>query len=371
MKLIRAIIFLALSILIVVAAWVLVNAWVFKEPWLNYLWANFSYLLHQEWFAVLLVALIYIAAFLFARWHLIAWPIRLDLRAEIEDLNLQLDLEALNSPGKKTEIETMKDALSGITRRMNQIGPLDRILWTRGQEEAAWTQVDAVERALAVMQSFESVKAHLESAEQDLRAIPTKDASAFADLVKSELERCASESSAALDDRFRSLLYEALSAIDAHSENDLDDTMNWHNKSLWLTCVGILLLVSLEGARRGGGALFAAGAAGGFLSRLMRAINQVDNPTDSSAYWTTLALSPVVGALAGWTGIVLVELAVSLGVLGTAFSGISMANGYGSLTVALAFLLGFSERLFDSITGSIEDKAAQKADALSTASSDS
>jgi hypothetical protein len=47
-----------------------------------------------------------------------------------------------------------------------------------------------------------------------------------------------------------------------------------------------------------------------------------------------------------------------------------MANGYGSLAVALAFLLGFSERLFDSITGSIEDKAAQKADAQGTASSD-
>jgi hypothetical protein len=78
--------------------------------------------------------------------------------------------------------------------------------------------------------------------------------------------------------------------------------MNWHNKAVWLTWVGVLILITLEGARRGGGGLFAAGAAGGFLSRLMRAIKQVDDPTDSSVYWTTLSLSPLVGALAGWTG---------------------------------------------------------------------
>jgi hypothetical protein len=370
-NLIRTIIFLVLSIVIVVVGWVVPGARIFKEPWLNYLWANFSYLLHQEWFAVPLVALIYLTAFLFVRWHLIAWPIRLDLLAVIADLKLQLDLEVLDSPAKKGKIDAMREALCGAARRLNQIGALDRILWTRGQEEAAWSQVDDVECELAVLQSFGRVRARLELSEQELREIPTKDAGALADLVHGELARCASEAGDSCDNRFRSLLYEALGVINAHDANDLDDTMNWHNKALWLTCVGVLLLISLEGARRGGGGLFAAGAADGFLSRLMRAIKQVDDPADSSAYWTTLSLSPLVGALAGWTGILLIELAFRLGVLGAAFGGVSMETGYASFALALAFLLGFSERLFDAIAGSVEEKAAKKAEAKGASSLDS
>jgi hypothetical protein len=366
-NLIRTTLRLALSIFIIVSALFLLNAWVFKQTWMNYLWVNLSYLLHQEWFAVSLVALIYLTAFLFMRWHLIAWPIRCDLLGRITDVTLQLDMEALDSPEKKAKIDAMRLTLRGAVERLNQTGPLDRILWTRGHEEAAWSQVDNIECKLAIMQSFERVKARLETAERDLREILTKDAGDLADLIHTELASTTSEISVR-DNRFRSLLQEALDLVDTHDENDLDDTLNWHNKTVWLTWLGVMLLVSLEGTRRGGGGLFAAGAAGGFLSRLMRAIKRVDDPADSSAYWTTLSLSPLVGALAGWTGILLVELGFKLGVLGSTFSGVTMENGYGSFALALAFLLGFSERLFDAITQSVEDKVDKKAEAKGTPS---
>ncbi len=367
-SLIRTTLRLALSILIIVFALFLLNAWIFKQAWTNYLWVNLSYLLHQEWFAVLLVALIYLTAFLFMRWHLIAWPIRLDLLGRIIDVTMQLDMEVLDSPEKKAKIDAMRSTLHGAAQRLNQIGLLDRILWTRGHEEAAWIHVDGIERELVVMQSPGRVKARLETAERDLREIPAKDATDLADVIYRELAGATSEVTGSRDSRFRDLLYEALGVIDTDDENDLDDTLNWHNKTVWLTWLGLTLLISLEGTRRGGGGLFAAGAAGGFLSRLMRAIKRVDDPTDSSAYWTTLSLSPLVGALAGWAGILLVELGVKLGVLGNTFSGVTMENGYGSFALALAFLLGFSERLFDAITESLEKKVDEKAEAKGTPS---
>ena len=336
---------LAFSIVTAGVAWLILKAWVFREPWLDYLAVNIRYLLHQEWFAVPLVAVIYLIAFLFVRWHLIAWPIRLELLGAIHDLNLRLDIELVDSANKQVKIDAMRTTLCGAAERLNQVEFLDCILWTRGQEEAAWSHVDNVEREIAIIRSFARVKASLETAEHQLLEIPDKDAKALADVIRNELAQVSPEVGDCRDKRFSSLLYEALCVIDAHDENDLDDTLNWHNKALWLTWLGVLILISLEGAKRGGGGLFAAGAAGGFLSRLMRAIKRVDDPTDSSVYWTTLSLSPLVGALAGWTGILLVELALKVGVLGNAFGAITMDNGYGSVALALAFLLGFSERL--------------------------
>ncbi len=174
---------LALSLLIAVVAWVVLRAWIFRETWLHYLWQNDSYVLHQEWFAVTLVCLIYFTVFLFVRWQLIAWPMRCELLGRINDLKLQLDLEPLDSPAKKAKIDAMTELLSGAARSLNQIGPLDRILWTRGQEVAAWSHVDYVECELAVMQPFGTVEASLETAERNLREIRAEDAGALADLV--------------------------------------------------------------------------------------------------------------------------------------------------------------------------------------------
>lgn len=362
-RLIKATLLMTLSILMVVVAWVILSAWAFKEPWLHHPWQNVSYLLHQEWFAVTLVSLIYVTAFLFIRWQLIARPIRCDILGYITDLQLQLDLEPLDSSAKKARIDALKGMLCGAAGRLNQIKPLDRIFWTRGQEVAAWGHVDDVECELAIMQPFDRVKARLETVERDLREIGSEDAGALADVIHRELARATSEDERLLDHRFRCLLYEALRVIDSDEDSELDDTMNWHNKTVWLTWLGVLLLISLEGTRRGGGGLFAAGATGGFLSRLMRAMKRVDDPTDSSRYWTTFFLSPLVGALAGWTGILLVELAVKLGVLGSAFNGVKIETGYESFALALAFLLGFSERLFDAIAGTLEAKVDKKAEA--------
>jgi hypothetical protein len=157
------------------------------------------------------------------------------------------------------------------------------------------------------------------------------------------------------------LLYEALGTIYSDRDDDNDNLLTWHNKTLWLSGVGILFLISLEGVKRGGGGLLAVGAAGGFMSRLMRTLKRDNVPTDYGAYWTTLFLSPLLGALAGWTGILLVESARRLGVLGEVFKGVTVQGGYGDFPLGLAFLLGFSERLFYGILKPLEARVGEKA----------
>jgi len=373
---------IALAALIVVAAlfimlagWVLVSAWISKEPWLTSFWTNVRYMLHQEWFMVPLVTLIYITGFLFARWHLIAWPNRLVLHQQIGAAKLRLSMERPGDAENDRRIAGLQLMLTAAAARLNRISFVDRILWSRGQEIANTRHVSEVERELGVIQTDARVRARLETAVQELREIPTKNASALADLIQSELARIpADESGRTTADtgRLRGLLYEALGTIYARRDDDNDNLLTWHNKTLWLTGVGILLLISLEGVKRGGGGLFAVGATGGFLSRLMRTLKRDNVPTDYGAYWTTLFLSPLVGALAGWTGILLVELAYRLGVLGEMFNGVTVQNGYGSnFALGLAFLLGFSERLFDEILKPLEERIEKKAQASSSSGSSS
>jgi hypothetical protein len=349
--------------LIVVAAQVISSAWVSRQPWLNPLWLNVSFILHREWFAVPLVALIYVASFLFVRWHLIAWPNRRVLLQQIGDLRLRLALEAPGDPEKERKIGELRGMLDRAAARVNRVRLWDRILWSRGQELANTRHVSEVERELSVLQPHPRVKARLETAEQELREIPTKNASALADAIHAELAGSPG------DERIRCLLYEALGIIYSRRDDDNDNLLTWHNKTLWMTGLGILILISLEGVKRGGGGLFVVGAAGGFMSRLMRTLRAQDVPTDYNAYWTTLFLSPLLGALAGWTGILLIELSHTLGVLGEVFKGVTVQFGYGNLALGLAFLLGFSERLFYGILKPIEDGITKKAQPGSSSSS--
>jgi len=115
--------------------------------------------------------------------------------------------------------------------------------------------------------------------------------------------------------------------------------------------------------------LFLVGGTGGLLSRLSRSLDRKDVPTDYGASWTTLFLSPVVGALGAWAGILLIGLAHSLNVLGSALAA-NWNNPHDPMTLAVALLFGFSERLLSSIFGELENKAGVKSSDGSTSQQD-
>ena len=160
-------------------------------------------------------------------------------------------------------------------------------------------------------------------------------------------------------DRWRALLREALGMIYDNSDRNYSEFMSWQNKSVWLTGCGLLFIATLAAVLQHGGLLL-VGAVGGLLSRLSRSLQRANVPTDYGASWSTLFLSPVVGALAGWSGVLLVILAVQLNVLGPLFKT-DWCNPWSPLTLGIAFLLGFSERAFDSILKQLEDKTQAQA----------
>jgi Putative Ig domain/Abnormal spindle-like microcephaly-assoc'd, ASPM-SPD-2-Hydin len=181
----------------------------------------------------------------------------------------------------------------------------------------------------------------------------------YTDQLAARVRVAVAQPSAPPLDRWRALLREALGIIYDNADRDYSDFMSWQNKAVWLTGCGLLFIVTLAATLQHGGLLL-VGAVGGLLSRLSRSLQRANVPTDYGASWTTLFLSPVVGALAGWSGVLLVILAVQLNVLGPLFKT-DWCNPWSPLTLGIAFLLGFSERAFDSILSQLEDKTQAQA----------
>jgi hypothetical protein len=160
----------------------------------------------------------------------------------------------------------------------------------------------------------------------------------------------------------RASLVEALTFLNEQTDSRIAQVVGWQTKAVWLAAIGCGLMVLLAFAA-GNPVLFIAGAAGGYLSRLARALKRADVPTDYGASWTTLFLSPIVGALSGWFGILLIVVLADsqFNVLGAAFQAVKWAGPVAPIALGLAFALGFSERLFDEMIAGLDPKASKKA----------
>jgi hypothetical protein len=150
---------------------------------------------------------------------------------------------------------------------------------------------------------------------------------------------------------------ENLTYLNDQVDSNFAQLVSWQTKAVWLAGVGCGLIVLLA-ASVGNPVLFIPGAAGGFLSRLARALKRADVPTDYGASWTTLFLSPIVGALSGWFGILLIVVLADskFQVLGAAFQTVNWYCPMTPIPLGLAFGLGFSERMFDGIMAALETK---------------
>src|SRR5208283_1190086 len=83
------------------------------------------------------------------------------------------------------------------------------------------------------------------------------------------------------------------------------------------------------------------------------------------ASWSTLFLSPVLGALSGWFGVLLIQFASDpqFGLVGGPLKMITWDNPYAAGTLFGAFMLGFSERLFDGLVSRLEAQIDKKEEA--------
>lgn len=160
-------------------------------------------------------------------------------------------------------------------------------------------------------------------------------------------------------ERWRALLVEALTLIYENMDTGFYQLASWHNKMMWLVGCALLFMFALA-VSLGNAVLLLLGAVGGLLSRLTRTTAASEVSNDYGATWGSLFLSPLTGALSAWGGILLIILGLKLNILGMALN-LDWCNPYEPVALAIALLFGFSERLFDSVTGQIQEKLLKSA----------
>jgi hypothetical protein len=323
------------------------------------------------WWGTVLCIGLFLASILFIRWHNIARSIHVMLVRQLDAVETRLNIEVEDVPTGK--IDYLKRIVEGLQKDFNPVhwGSGRRklgefLFWSRGRENAAWVALHEVERQLAsFLAPVEHVKTHLSWAESQLRVVGGVSALSLADRITVELrDELPTDATLRLsrEKERKALLANAISIIYADRDTKFSMLMEWHNKANWLLFTAMILIAFLAFAL-GNAVLFLAGAAGGFLSRLMRALKRDDVPLDYGASWTTLFLSPVFGAMAGWFGVAMIEFATNGNVrlLGEAFDVVDWEDPAGVVTIAVAFMLGFSERFFDAVVGAVE-RSAKKAE---------
>lgn len=314
----------------------------------------------EDGLATLAVVLVFLGSIWMVRWHNIARPNREMLQAEIDNATARFKSETgqdLTSPGFEYLKALLDQASASIVWDRGKSW-FDFFFWTRGQEITGWARIHEFQRDTAKLLakgSLDTVRARLQAVALDLAGMDRPHAKAFAGNIGTALAV-----SPADEDALRGLLVEAITYLNDETDSGFAQLVGWQTKAVWLAGVGGGLMVVLSFAV-GNPVLFIAGAAGGYLSRLARALKRADVPTDYGASWTTLFLSPMVGAISGWFGVLVIAALSKLQVLGPAFEAVQWCCPLAPLSLGLAFGLGFSERLFDGLMSSLDDKVDQQA----------
>jgi Putative Ig domain/Carboxypeptidase regulatory-like domain len=297
----------------------------------------------------LALAFLFLASIYFARWHNIAAPTRKSLISRIEDVQVRAEHAHLVD-ARKEQLALAKKRLAGPNWGMAR----DFLFWSQGQENAVWATIHFAE--MEILDKYplapERVTARLNTAQQQLAASDDARDKALSERIKQAFDCKEPVTSAAA---LRELQFEVQYYLYNANDSNFAQLTSWQNKAAWLTLVGLMIIVVLAYAADHW-ALFVAGAAGGFLSRMSKQLKRADVPSDYGASWTTLFLSPVLGALLGWFGVLLVAFASDpdFGLVGGPLKQITWTDPFAPGTLFGAFLLGFSERLFDGLVSKLE-----------------
>jgi hypothetical protein len=311
-----------------------------------------------------LTVVLFIVGVLLFRYHNVVSTSRESLKARVKNLEERIPLES----DKQIHWEQSRDlvnAAKGVVRQFDEWHPAEWFFWSRGRELAGWMRVHEIERqVVAFLVPEHRVVERAVCAESDLRQLVNwPSAIALADRMRQTIQEVAAASSSDPGhahshavDHLRQQLGEGLSILYTHTDAKFADFMEWHNKAMYLVYLALLAVMVL-GLVFHHEELFLIGGVGGLMSRMARSLFRADVPNDYGASWTTLFLSPLLGAIAGWVGIALIIWLREMNVLDDELFGrIDWSRPTDAVMIGMAFTLGFSERLFMSLLSKVEGK---------------
>ena len=315
----------------------------------------------------LVVCAIYFLLLLLARFTWIVLPNNQYLRIYAEEVKAQLVIEQDN-PAVQTKVEeTIKPAIEKLLDDVLTLIPYINwknwhcwLLAGTGKQLACWRNVHKAKVFAIDLLSDNDARALAIVVNQTLASHSSKEGKGLSKEITKALD-------AGSDiQMIKSLAKHGQEFLFDDRDSYFQGLASWQNRATWLVMVSLLTVVVL-GLTHGNTALFVLGAVGGLLSRMRKALSRKDYAFDYGASWSTLFLAPVVGALTGWVGVLLVFVLTEAHLLGSVFEtilNISVIRGvpWSDLPItkeamALAVAFGFSATFFERIMERMENSA--------------
>lgn len=306
----------------------------------------------SERYMGLLVIFAYFLMVQMLRTHFVADPLRQSARSELARQRRRL--KAIPKTDRESAVVVRRSThkmLRSAERSLSPPGGFGRLRellsWSGSRENAAVSTAHEAERLIvAWLLPDISVNGRLRRARYELKSLPEPERAMWSEA----LDRV----EAAPPDEIRATIGEMLADVYQHRDTAYSEAWSFNSKVAWFEWLGFLAAVVM--VWHGQGMLLFAGAVGGLMSRVQRARTSPPSPGDHGFSWPLISLSPMAGAIGAWVGIYLI--------LGLAMTGGApdLSSAFGShplmqpttTVIALAILLGISERFLDRVVALAE-----------------
>ena len=292
--------------------------------------------------------------------------IEADLKVEQVDPATESEREANILPTIQALLDSVRDSLPEAIRQASlacpyapqaQAGGKDKKWWRyygTGKLQAGWRRVHQAEVHAVQVFSSDIVRAKARLALRRLTALKTvtldPGGSVKTKGLVSDLRQAVKSDDL---DAERGALSEALTVINEARDAYFETLSDWFNKAIWIVLLAAALLVALA-LTMGNAVFFLLGAIGGLLSKLRGVVHRQSVPFDYGVSWTSLFLTPLVGALTGWTGILVTSVLADQKILGSVIFEKVTWQATSVASMALAIVFGYSASLFETLMDTAE-----------------
>lgn len=337
-------------------------------------WCN-GHLSDPSQIGILFLAGSYVALVIGVRWQMIARPMRNGIETRLK----LLVVDAQNADEKYPQRLIALDIANKALAECKRWSPLEIAFWSRGKETSLWQRIDKAESYLVYAWPVDKLVVRLVALNARLEKIPANpEVKQIRARITDRIARFDTDnpvtkapSLSELTELYREAVrVERASLVAEDVESDY-----FNNKILWNILIALAAIVFIaniapvlstsillppgsilsvhgneEQFRHTYILLLLAGAVGGILSRLTNALRVGLSASERGTSWMAMFMSPLVGALAGWAGCILLIAAHQLHLILPDVQGTQL----GALLASAAVLFGFSERLFIGIADTIE-----------------
>jgi hypothetical protein len=301
------------------------------------------------WVVGLLTVALYLVVMFLARAHLIAWNSIHSLQGRVEAVKADVDALGVPDPARQavlTLANTVKDRADVAGRWTS------RLMTSGGEENECWEMIHRAEEILIGCMGDDAVHARLLRARADLGTDESECAKAWRVVVNRYVEADGKPTAAWSGPAARADLRQLVEYCHRKQDESFRTLAEVANKTQWLVVAGLIFIGAVILLKPSVVPLLGIGAVGGLASRIRVISEAKGTPTDYGANWAPLFLAPVLGALLGWSGIYLVQLAGGLSLFNDDVNKLltdAAADPPSVIAYGIALLFGFTEAVFNGV----------------------